>query len=952
MSKIVEYKIEIGNGSTGRDNSSTLFSDIYAKGEIILKDIIQTQNRYYGDKSSTTLENTGLVNNIIAFCGDRGTGKTSAMNEFAEIVAKNDSTLAVLPVIDPTMFSTNDSILEIIIARMFEKINVTKIEDVETQRKVLKKFEQIYGQLATLYEKKEDRFSKDFRDNNLETINRLKGSLEIRTTLEEIVELYLDESKTNTKKEHLIIKIDDVDMNLSYAYTMIEEIRKYLSIKNVIVLVALNDVQISKLISNEFKKDLKIRDKASVLASNYLTKLFPPQNRLYLPRLDKLILSNEARFVGYNKQGEVVDNGMSNESMVDTILGTIFNKTRLIFLKNKYGFNTLIPTNLRELSQLRLFLENLENIHDDETKDTFNDIYNKDLNVKIKRNLVLFRDYFLYDRINVDLSNEELELLRMLPNLQAGKVNKEIYNYAMNKAKAIGLKIDIAIDEESEEKTGPAVLNVAKVLTTLNKLRANDKVDMDQFIYYLKCTYSMIILESTLNAINDGNTSNLLGNMGKNIIGTYNDPKRFEYEFYPIVDKDNQYIKVRNLSVKQMKLINGINHEPMGMDFLDRSKKESWITALENAFVKSSYSALANYLFLSFVTYGMFDGTEFYKSAKTYSGTAGVQKGHFGINNFIYHLLDIEKSISRNFDDILSVVEDDVKEEKVNYDFEKVKEMIREAEYIIKTSFETELLDKLNEGDTNESKNSNTLLLFPIYSIDYIEKINNFKFEYKSGTGDEKFYRLIFDNFFNKLTRCNEKILTDNKFLENTSINDLAEQLTMNLNGKLKAEDGNFKANKSVAYKKEAIKEPFLFLIKEFFEANNENEKIKNEILIQLKKITMPNSNSMKLFLEPKGTDKHTSAVIKISSLILELEELKTNLMNFSNNNIDTHDELYDLINDLDQDITYYTALTMSNLYESKWDEEQLVYALNTRKFTNKRLLNDAVKKAIGTSND
>lgn len=860
MSEIVEYKIEIGNGNTGSNysktlsgdmtinyessikkaiqngnaingdmyatgeitlkninitsNSNTLFGDIYAKGERILNDIIQTQDRYYGDKSSTTLENNGLVNNVIAFCGDRGTGKTSAMNEFAEIVAKNkNNNIEVLPIIDPTMFSTNDSVLEIIIARMFEKINVTKIEDVEKQRKVLKKFEQIYGQLATLYEKKEDRFSKDFRDNNLETINRLKGSLEIRTTLEEIVELYLEQSDINKGKGHLIIKIDDVDMNLSYAYIMIEEIRKYLSIKNVIVLVAFNDIQMSKLLSNEFVKNLKVRDKASVLAANYLTKLFPPQNRLYLPKLDKLILSNEARFVGYNKDGKVVDNGTSNDSMVDTILGTIFNKTRLIFLKNKYGFNTLIPTNLRELSQLRLFLENLENIHDDNTKDTFNDIYDKEYNAKIKRNLVLFRNYFLYERINADLSNEELELLRRLPNLQAGSVSKEIYYYAINKANTIELQIDV--HNNNDESEGESV---AKVLTALNRLRKNNKVDMDQFIYYLKCTYSMIILESTLNAINDGNTSNLLGNMGKNIIGIYNDPKRFEHEFYPIVDKDNEYIKVRHLSVKQMQLIDGTKGL-MGMSFLDRSKKERWGITLENTFLKSDHSSLANYLFLSFIAYGMFNSNEFYTSAKTYSGNAGVQSGHFRINNFIYHLLDIQRSISRNFDDVLSVVEDDIEEEKANYDFEEVKEMVVEAENTIKISFKEELL--------NESKADNTLLLFPIYSIDYVEKINAFKFAYKSGVDKDNFYRLIFDNFFNKLERCNENILKDNKFLENTGINDLAEQLSMNLNGKSKAEDGKFRTNEAVAYKKEKIKEPFFFLIEEFLEQTGKVKKLK-----------------------------------------------------------------------------------------------------------------------------
>lgn len=841
MSEIVEFRVKLNGIKDGKDtNDNLLFKDIYDKGKNILEDIIKNQ-----DKNKNNLQNTNSVSNIIAFCGDRGTGKTSAMNEFSEkYMVESLKCVEVLPTIDPTLLSSNDSVLEIVIAKLFKGLDIEKISDPERQRKILSEFEKVYNQLSTLYQKKKERFVKDFNGGNLELISRLQSSLDITNTLENIINLYLEDKNEKTR---ILIKIDDVDMNLKNAYAMIEEIRKYLNVNNLIILVAFNDVQMNALLSKKFNNELG-ENNSNILASNYLTKLFPPQNRLYMPKLDKFILSNEATFVGYDKDGKEVKNNSPEKSIVETILGEIFNKTRLIFLKNKYGFNTLIPTNLRELSQLRLFLENLETVKDG--NNVFDDIYENETNIKIRKNLILFRDYFLYERINSDLSYDELEFLRMLPNLQAGKVNKEIHLYFTNKAKELEISLDVLKNEDEDVN----VLNMARIITEINIVRENDKGANDQFVYYVKCLYSMIILENTLIAISDNKPNNLLGNIGKYIIGSYKGkPEKFEYEFYPSKDANSEetFIKSNRVSrIDKLRLLgieafddaenndaensdaeNNIANKDINFGkLLDKSNKikNDFNENLEKILNSPDDLILANYLFLFYISYGKFEGEEFITIAKTYVGDAGISNAYFRINNLIYHLLDFNTSISRNFNDIVDYTKNDIQEilekslvplkDNENYGdlfnikneilyfinkfdlnnsccFDKKDELINKFnnfstinEKLLKSTKTLEYLydinDKINKLLKNLFKNydNNTYLLLPIYSVDYVEKINSFEFSYKNEVNKKNFYSLMFDNFFSKISKCNREIIGNNEFLIDVNINELVNSFTSGLN--------------------------------------------------------------------------------------------------------------------------------------------------------------------------
>ena len=68
MDKIVFYKGEETDIVIERDNlNSSIFSDQYKYGLGLMENMLHA---------------TGRVSNIIAFCGDRGEGKTSCMRSF------------------------------------------------------------------------------------------------------------------------------------------------------------------------------------------------------------------------------------------------------------------------------------------------------------------------------------------------------------------------------------------------------------------------------------------------------------------------------------------------------------------------------------------------------------------------------------------------------------------------------------------------------------------------------------------------------------------------------------------------------------------------------------------------------------------------------------------------------------------------------------------------------
>lgn len=319
-----EYKIKIEKEIEFKDS---IFKELYTQAaknvdEIIsqaqIKDSKENISNDYYSKQNISNDD---YNNVIAFTGERGTGKSSSMISFAEALKKKSHTdkfweennklknsrIESLDVIDPSLFRDNDKLLEIIISKMFSKFQLelkkkeSKIKN-DCKRGLIKKFQKVFNNLKIVHNGKSDVYDKEA----IEALSDLAFGTNLKDNFKKLVDEYLfcmygiDNNKGDRKdnKGFLLIPIDDFDLNISGAYEMLEDIRQFLIQSNVIILIACKIEQLQDSINNEiikeyetlFKykkdnKDLELSEIISNKSNKYLTKLFPIERRLKTPDL-------------------------------------------------------------------------------------------------------------------------------------------------------------------------------------------------------------------------------------------------------------------------------------------------------------------------------------------------------------------------------------------------------------------------------------------------------------------------------------------------------------------------------------------------------------------------------------------------------------------------------------------------------------------------------------------
>ena len=148
------------------------------------------------------------VNNIIAFVGERGAGKTSCMcsvisilqelqnkkaynTSFDNLKTLSQKRIHALKLIDPSFFDAVHNILEIIIGEMYNRtsrdLSTSITVDKENEaRKLLKSFQAIKRDM--LYVDKNTRFE---RDEELEELSLLAAGVDLRTGIQKLIADYL-----------------------------------------------------------------------------------------------------------------------------------------------------------------------------------------------------------------------------------------------------------------------------------------------------------------------------------------------------------------------------------------------------------------------------------------------------------------------------------------------------------------------------------------------------------------------------------------------------------------------------------------------------------------------------------------------------------------------------------------------------------------------------------------
>lgn len=415
-----------------KESDNLYFLAEYERTIAIVKDIIkewpgETKPKNLCERMRCQWDNLPK-NNRILFHGQRGSGKTSVTMSVAKSLEGHcleGNAFKVLPIINPSYFDADTNILKTIISNMFEmaKCIIRKDkEDNDSQRydheELLKQFEEVYRLLGCIESPNKEK-------HTLETLNEISKASGMREAMQELINKFIKILPCRAK--YLVLVIDDVDMSVAYAATMLEQINKFLELDNLLILISANLDQLYNEMrehySKAFEKTLGDENQSPTidvedLASKYLLKLFPASRRINVERpVSKLL------------QTELIINDKNKGSLQKAVLSLIWDKTRLLYIP-KDAENTLhpvIPTNLRELAQLinlLLGMEEVETGRDEKKQMLFAD---KRAYENCQRNINTFKNYFLNIWVPTHLSVDEEQVFLNIPS-DITEINKHLIN--------------------------------------------------------------------------------------------------------------------------------------------------------------------------------------------------------------------------------------------------------------------------------------------------------------------------------------------------------------------------------------------------------------------------------------------------------------------------------------------------------------------------------------------
>lgn len=403
MKKII---IEQGNEfkiySREMDISEDIFSEQYQQANDIKDNLILNCEMLKKDGGSQNIWEH--LNNLIAFCGDRGQGKSSAMVQFTNSL-RLDENIEVLETIDPTAMETVHDILDIVISRMFEQYRKDKEQadrgeddsrmplDRDRQLKMSSLFQKVHKNLAVL--KNSDKFieSEYIYNGSIQNLMDIADSMKLKQDVNILVEEYL---KYRNKKM-LVVSLDDLDLNISAAYKMMEQIRKYMMLPQIIIVMAVNLNQLSLCVERQFLLDMKglensvrwnMDQEARKMGNKYLEKLLPLPRRITLPDIRTISSGGDSavEIIYKNDKSTIFDSRMLG--IEKGLLRLLYKRTGLLLVAREDEVHPLIPATLRELVSIVSVIGSMEEENE-------------------RRNLELFEDYLFDFWADNHLAEEE-----------------------------------------------------------------------------------------------------------------------------------------------------------------------------------------------------------------------------------------------------------------------------------------------------------------------------------------------------------------------------------------------------------------------------------------------------------------------------------------------------------------------------------------------------------------
>lgn len=459
------------------EREQSIFSEQYKKALGVIDGYINAKADSNSDRQG------GLRNNIVAFIGDRGTGKTSCMLSLLNMLTKHSESresnkkFASLDTIDPSFFDTNTNILYLVVGKMFSAF---KKEMEETNAQMGHRDSEIHELMMAFhnvqsYLSRMQKSPLDDNDSELNQLSNLLVTVDLKDGMKKLVDQYL----IFFKSDYLVIPVDDIDNNTEHAYIMAEQLRKYLVLPNVIVLISFKLEQLASVIDLHFMRIYEplikqqsgfSKNDITDMTQKYLLKLFPHNQRISLPNMD-LMMDRELEVYSSRENPKLM---LGGSSVKYTMTALIFKKTRYLFYHSKGETSPIVPTNLREYRTLLSMLCNMT-AYLEEKED-----YNKQL----------FRDYFYEDWVDKHLDEKGRSIAHtLLKNKEASIFNKLVLD---NLSGYLPDREQYELQMVTEGSNATYNVSIGDVFAFLNEIRKSVVTEnIKSLLFFIESLYSI-----------------------------------------------------------------------------------------------------------------------------------------------------------------------------------------------------------------------------------------------------------------------------------------------------------------------------------------------------------------------------------------------------------------------------------------------------------------------------
>ena len=200
---------------------SSIFSEQYNKAFSEINNYLNQVEKISKENSFDKSHNEN-INNIFAFIGERGSGKTSCMLSVGKVLVESQKPdtfdtsfpeikkkkFHAIDLIDPSFFDKKNNILAIIVAKLFKEFDKNSKkrcndDNYDKKRVLVEKFQETQRNLKCLID------GKEFSEDDLDQLIALSAAVDLRSNINDLVEAYLD--YFGNKDAKLLIMVDDID---------------------------------------------------------------------------------------------------------------------------------------------------------------------------------------------------------------------------------------------------------------------------------------------------------------------------------------------------------------------------------------------------------------------------------------------------------------------------------------------------------------------------------------------------------------------------------------------------------------------------------------------------------------------------------------------------------------------------------------------------------------------